>query len=60
MRVEEIKAHGNLYGYKFLFFHNRREIVIVQKMGYRDSCTSVVPNTSAHTETISEINTVRI
>ena len=55
------KAHGNLYHCEFLLFHNYIEInVLVKRLVYRDSCTSVVPNTSAQIETISEINTFRI
>ena len=49
------KVHGNLYGCDFLFFRNRMEIdVILKRLVYCDSCKSVVSNTSAHTETISE------
>ena len=56
-----IKVQGNLYGCNFFLFHNHMEIyVIVKRMVYRDSCTSVVPKIFTHIETISEINMFRI
>ena len=55
------EVHINLYGCRFLLSYNDMEIkVTVKGMIYCDSCTSVVPNTCAHTEMLSEMNTFRV
>ena len=55
------KVYGNVYGCGFLLLRSCMEIVvIVKRMIYRNSCTSVVPSTCVHIENISEINTFRV